>query len=291
MIDDSDSPNDGVDTCVSDYNEVAIVIENDFVVLDNIEFIETVSCGSQVEITADVWNIGSKDQEEVSVVLQSEELGITEQIDIGDIDVFEDERISFLFNMPQGTEEKLHLFSLLVLDEYGDRFENDFDEDQAEFQIYLKVEGNCISEPKVTISADLESEAEAGKELIIKVTIINTGTETGTFDISLSDYTDWASLGSVVPESITLEPGELKEVLITLNVNSGVSDNQNFEVIVTEGTKVLTQPVTVMIEESRFGGITGGLISEGNWPIWTIGAINVILVFVIILVALKISRK
>jgi hypothetical protein len=46
-----------------------------------------------------------------------------------------------------------------------------------------------------------------------------------------------------------------------------------------------------MIEQSGFAGITGGLISEGNWPIWTIGAINVVLVFVIILVALKVARK
>ncbi len=125
------------------------------------------------------------------------------------------------------------------------------------------------------------------------MTVLNTGSNTGTFDVSFADVS-WASLVSVAPESVTLDAGESEDVVITLDVNSGVLGDQNFNVVVTEGTKVLSQPVSVMIEKggfSGFSGITGGAISESNWPIWTIGAVNLVLVFIIILVALKISKK
>ena len=287
---------DGSETklCASVSEEVEIIDESDFVILNNIQMIETATCGSQVQVTADVWNIGSDNQEEVYVVIQSEEgLGITQKIDIGDVDAYEDEEINILLNIPVDAEEKSYMFYLSVFDEYGDMFENDND-DRAKFPIQLNVEGNCINEPKVTISADLESDAVAGKELIVRVTILNTGTQTSTLEISLSDYSEWASLESIVPETVTLNAGESEDIVVTLNVNSGVSGNQNFEIIATEGTNVLAKSTQVTIEESSGRGlsaITGGLISEGNWPIWTIGAVNIILVFIIIIVALKVSRK
>ena len=294
VVDDSASPDNEEDTCTSDYSEVSIIIEKDFVILDNIKYLETASCGTAVELTADVWNIGDEDQEEVFVRVYNEELGINIKVEIGDIDAFEDEEINVLLSIPEDAEEKSYDILLRVFDEYGEIFENDFDDDKSIYEVYIKVEGNCISESKVTISADLESEAKAGKELIVRATIINTGTETSTFEISLTDYINWASLGSIVPESITLDAGESEDVLITLNVNSDVSGNQNFDIVVTEGTKASSQQIAVMIEQSGFGGlskITGGLISESNWPVWTIGAVNIILVVIIILVAIKGAKK
>ncbi len=289
---DKETDEDICQSIVSDY--VEIIIDDEFVILDNIKFTETASCGTDVEFTADVWNIGDEDQEDVFVIIYNEELGIDQRVEIGDVDAYEDEEINILLNIPEDAEEKSYILSLMVFDEYGEIFENDFDEDKADFTRTIVIEGNCISEPKVEISADLESEAKAGKELIVRATIVNTGTETSTFEISLTDYINWASLGSIVPESITLDAGESEDVLITLNVNSDVSGNQNFEILVTEGTKVSSQQIAIMIEQSGFGGlgrITGGLISESNWPIWTIGAVNIILVFIIILVAVKMSRK
>ena len=268
-----------------------IEIENDFVILYNLQDSETASCGTDLQITADVWNIGEDDQTDVYVFLSNQELGISKKIMIGDIDAFDNEKIDTMIKIPQDAEEKTYLLTAQVYDEYDEIFQNTND-DKAESTIHLKVEGNCINEPKAKVSASLESEATAGKELIVKVTLTNTGVKTSTFKISLSDYINWATLGSIVPEEISLDSGESKDVLITLNVNSDVSGSQNFEVITTEGTKVLSQPVAVMIEKPvGLAGITGNLISEANWPIWTIGAINIILVFIIILVALKVAKK
>jgi len=54
----------------------SIVIESDFVVLDNFDIPDTVQCGDTVTITADAWNIGDNDQDEVSIFVTNKELGI-----------------------------------------------------------------------------------------------------------------------------------------------------------------------------------------------------------------------
>jgi hypothetical protein len=289
-----DDDSGDIPLCASEYETVEIQIEDDFVILGNIKYLETVACGTEVELTADVVNIGDDEQEDVYVIIYNNELKINQRIDIGDIDEFEDEKLNVLLSIPEDAEEKGYDLSLMVFDEYDDRFENDFDEEESRFIKRIVVEGSCVHEPKIEISADLESEAKTGKELIIRTTIKNTGIETSTFEISLDDYINWASLENIVPESITLNAGESEDVLITLDVNSDVSGNQNFQVVVTEGTNVLSKQISVTIKQREFGGlskITGGLISESNWPIWTIGAVNIILVFVIILVALKVAKK
>ena len=56
---------------------------------------------------------------------------------------------------------------------------------------------------------------------------------------------------------------------------------------------MLEQPVSLTVKQSGFGfpGITGNIISEGNWYLWGIGALNVLLVVIIIIVAFKIAKK
>ncbi len=295
VIDDSKADElDGADTCASDYSQTSIEIEKDFIILDNLQVVGvgTASCGTDVQITADIWNIGSKTQDEVSVRAYNEELGINEIVQIGDIDAFEDEKFPFSFQVPSDAEEKAYTILFTILDEDGDSYYNDYDNDIAEFRVDVEVEGNCINEPRATVSAELESEAKPDSDLVIRTTIINTGVDTSTFEISAGDFSSWATLVSIVPSSITLDAGDSADLLITLNVNPGVSGDQDFNILVTEDQKVLSTPVIVRdITGKGFPGFTGNLISEGSWPIWAIGAINVVLIFVIILVALKVAKK
>ena len=52
-----------------------------------------------------------------------------------------------------------------------------------------------------------------------------------------------------------------------------------------------TQPVSVAIEErSGLFGLTG-LVTSGNAYLWGIGALNVILVIIIIIVAVRVARR
>ena len=49
------------------------------------------------------------------------------------------------------------------------------------------------------------------------------------------------------------------------------------------------QPVSVFIEKSGFD--LRGIISESNWYLWLIAALNAVLVIIIIVVAVRIARK
>jgi len=282
------------DICVSDVTDIDIIDESDFVILSNIVSPETSSCGSDVQITADVWNVGSDDQDDVFVIANNKELGIlNKKITIGDIDAFDKgEKLVLDFKVPGGIKEMIYYnIEFKVYNEDSEIYENDYDEDQSIFNVMLKVEGNCQVGPTAAISATLESGGKAGEEIVIKATITNTASTTQTYSFQASDYTSWATLTSIEPALLIFNAGESKDVLYKLKVNKDISGSQTFNIEVkSEDNKILKQPVSVSIEKSGFS-ITGGIISGNNSYLWGIGILNVILVIIIIIVAIKVSRK
>jgi len=295
-IDDNDAGiYDGDETGDSDSKEIEIRTDDKFVVLGNIEFSETASCGDEIQITADVWNVGDEDQDDVLVIIYNKELGINKKVEIGDIDALEDAKLETIIVLPDNMDEKQYDLILRVYDEDSDIYENDED-DQSEFFAPLTIEeGSCSTVPLVSISASLESNAKAGEELIIKAIVINTGSKTATYSLNVADYADWASLGSIDKTSLTLDAGESAEVLIKLNVKSDVSGDKSFDVELVEGSKILTQPVSITIESksTTLPSLTGLFAGFGgdNWYLYGIGALNVLLVLIIIIVAVKVSKK
>lgn len=298
-IDDSESPSyDGKTTGVSDTQEnLEITVDDEFAVLDNIETVEATSCGSELQITADVWNIGKEDLEKVYVLIYNKALGINEKVTIGDIDSFEDAKLDYTVKIPQNAEEKQYDLTLSVYNEDKDIFENDND-DIAEFLHPIKVEGSCGAEaetgvPLISVSADLTSEAKAGQEMIVKVTIANTGAQKALLNIGISANADWSSLTNIDKTVLNLEAGQSAEVLIKLKINKDASGEKAFDLVITEGNKILSQPVTVTIEKaSIFPGITGLFTGDNsNFYLWGIGALNVLLVLIIIIVAIRVVRK
>ena len=293
-IDDSKAGSlDGEDTCVSDFETAEVIIENDFVVLSDIQFPETVQCGADVQITAKVWNIGDDDQDEVKVEVHNNDLGLFHKtVEIGDIDAFDDDAYSFNFKVPSDAEEKTHTLEFKVLDEDFDVYENDFDDDESKFFLPFRVSGGCVGEiAEVTISATLESEAKAGEDLVVRAIITNNGDELSTFTVNAAGFVPWANSVSIDQTTLVLNAGESRNILFTFDVSKDASGSQSFTIeLVSDDNQVTTQPVSVTIEpRSRFG-ITGNLISGENLP-WVIGALNIILVIIIIIVAVRVARK
>lgn len=271
-------------TCISDSEKIDIIIEKDYVVLDNLKFVGTSYCGGTMQLTADVWNLGSKDQENVYVLIFNTELGINEQADIGDIDAFDDKNLKFEFMIPTDAEEKTYTLTLEVYDEDDDIYESN---DEARFEIDLDVSGNCEFVPDAVVYASLEEGGKAGQEMKIIATVTNTGDSSKTFTVSASDYSNWAELVSITPSTVTLNAKESKDVLVTLNVDSDVSDEQFFNVVLDNGEDSFSQPISVTIEK----GFSFSNMFGGNGYIWGIALINIILVVVIIIVAVKAARR
>ena len=281
-----------LDVCSADSESITIEIENDFVVLYDIEFLETVTCGAELQITAEVWNIGDDNQEDVSVLINSNIPGLsTRNVDIGDVDAFSDEKLDITMQIPQDTPQKdtPYVLYFSVLND-GDIYENDYDDDESKFSLPLYV-GDCAAkETKAIVSAELESGGKAGEELVIKATVTNTGDDTATYSINAAGYTPWASSADLDEKILTLDEGESADVLMTFEVKSDASGENTFEIeVVSENQLITTQEVSVDIESKGFS--LGGDLFGDNWYLWGIGLLNIILVVIIIIVAVRVARK
>ena len=281
------------EVCASDSEEIEIVNNDDFVVLDNIEYPATASCGSEIQITADVWNVGDSDQDDVTVVIFNSELGINKIVEIGDINDFDNEILDTFIEIPSDMEEKTYAISLKVFDDDHDVYKTDEDNDESKYFIRITLE-NCFVSSPALVSANLESGGKAGEELVVKATITNSGTKSADYTIKAAGYSEWADSVSIDQSVFTLDPASSKEVLFTFSVEQDASGENQFNIEVISGNKlVATQPVQIEIQEtiSGFAGITGNVFEGKNKYLWGIGILNVILIVFIIIVAIRVAKR
>ena len=216
-------------------------------------------------------------------------MGITdERVDIGDFSDFDDTKLNFALKVPTDVEEKTYYIKFTIYDEDDSVFE--IADDESAFKVLLSVEGSCIIDPKLTISAELDSEVLVGEELVVIATVTNTDTKSRTFSVAAGDYESWAELVEISPASLTLAAGESKEVKFTFKADEDSAGEQEFNIVLTDSNeKIITQPASVLVEKSQFS--LTGLVSEGNGYLWAIGALNVVLVIAIIVAVVKIARR
>lgn len=246
------------------------------------------SCEGILTIDADVWNIGDKDfEEQIKVRVYNKELGIDqEEVVEGDLDAGEKTEVSFQIEIPAGVEEKQYTLSFTTYYDY-DEDDEEYDEvSDDSYDAYLKISGNCAV-AKTDVSASLEQGGKAGESVVVKATIINSGSKTTAYTLNAAGYADWATSASLDKTQITLDAGESADVLITLATKKEASGDKifNFE-IVSGGELVASQPVQVSIEpRSALNLSNGGMASI------LIGAISIILVVIIIVLAVRVARK
>lgn len=282
--------------CGSEEKSVNLMIDNDFVVLNNIKFTESVPCGETSEITAEVWNIGDDDQDDVSVKVVNTELGINELVNVGALDSLDSKKIRVDIKIPADAEEKSYTLDLTVLDENSDVFEND-NSDTSEFKLVLKVEGNCksteIAASSVLITAELDSTtptAVAGNQVIIKANLKNTGTSETTYTISVLGNTAWSSLSAIDPKTVTLAAGESQDVSIYLDIDDDATGEKEFTIEASYNGKITSQKVALALEAGTASQDAILTHLRNNWFIYVIIIVNIILIIAIIAVVKSIVR-
>jgi len=291
----------GEDKLCAEYSEdISIMKDDSFVILSDISVPETVPCGEFLEGTANIWNIGSDDENDVYVTIYNKDLGIDEKLIVGDLNELESKDISFKFQMPKDAESnKAYSLEFEVFDQDDNLFENDAGE-EAKFNALTKIEGNCIVEKELAaeITAELEADtlSEEGKPLTIKGTLKNTGQEATSYSLSVSGYTSWAELDKIEPTTITLEPGKSADFKVYFNVNEDAAGEQLFTIKADYSGATTEQEVSVEIAKTEESNVTltGNTIKEHfkkNWFVWVIVVINVVLIISIIVVARRIASS
>ncbi|MDD5191547.1 MAG: putative S-layer protein [Candidatus Nanoarchaeia archaeon] len=274
--------------CGSKEENVKLMIDNDFVILTNIQFTETAPCGEISELTAEIWNIGDDDQQDVSVRVVNTELGINELVDAGDIDSLESKKLRADIKIPANAKEKSYDLKLAVLDEDSDVFEND-NNDASEYNLILKVEGNCqttTSGASALISAELDPEtpsAVPGKQVIINANLKNAGTSETTYTLSVIGNSEWSSLSAIDPQTITLAAGESKDVSIYLDIDDDATGEKEFTIRASYDGKTTEQKVALALESGASQDVILTHL-KNNWFIYVIVIVNIILIIAIIMV-------
>lgn len=291
-ISDSDSDNDEKSTCVSNQEEVVIQIEKDFVILDGLDRTYDASCGSELTLDAEVWNL-LKDQEDIKLTIRNTQLGISDTITVGDIDEFESQKVLIPINIPENAKEGKYEILLSVLDDKNKIYETD--DTDAEFSIFINIGGSCTSvsdTSKALVSAKVESGGNAGEELNLLVTLTNLDTIKRIYTLSATGYSSWASEANLEKTVLSLNSGASAEFSINLNVKEGIEGYQTFylESVAEDGTiENFPLEVEIVAEQSSFS--LKNLFSGDKGITWGIGILNVILIIIIIIVAIKVVKK
>lgn len=286
------------EVCSYDSETASMNIEKDFVIATEISLnrntyderlLEEVSCGSTLTVDGKLFNIGEKDQDDVTLNVYSKELGIDEVLEINTIDSFDSEAFSFNFNVPKDIKEKRYELEFSVYDEDNDLFENGED-DESVTKVYFNVIGSCAGTAP-TLNAELFSgESKEGNEVTIKVFLKNEDSKLKSFIVSAEGYDSWANLKDVEPQTLSLGAGESGEVLITLKLDSDSAGEKEFNIVASSNGEVaIRKAVLLTVEEGSFS--LDWDFSGWNWQLIGIVALNVILLIAIILVARKVLKK
>jgi hypothetical protein len=290
VYEDGEEENICADTIGSDYyQEISISKESYSVALDQLDITTPVPCGQEVDITSIAYNLGSHDEEDVIVHLVNTELGINLVSQKMDLNEGDSEKVTFNFAVPENTAEKS--YKLRLWTEFKFSKSSDTYRDKSEdYFIDLKVEGNCKVVPQISasVTADFDPEtpqAIAGQPLIIKATVKNTGKAVGAYTVSTSGNSEWSSLDSIDPKTFILNPGESKDVSISLNVDREAQGDKEFTIKADFEGGSAEQKVALSIEKTTT--VDSNAIMDhlrNNWFIYVIALINIVLILAIILV-------
>jgi len=301
QINDNDSPYDDNETCDSDVKTVEVKSGDDFLVLGNpmINSVDltrdgnayvlngSVNCGTELTLDSDIVNIGDADQEDLYVRIYNSELKIDKKISFDKIKAFKDENLIFTFTLPKEIEEKWYSLEISVYDDGNDLYQTSED-DNAKYSVMFEVKDGCsLSLP--LISARLDSEAKAGRELVIKTMITNTEDEQITFRLNPAAYTEWASLVEISDSTMVLNAGESKEITLTFKIEKGITGTQTFDLeVVANNEFLMKQPISIDVEESKFNLFD---FIKNNWLVSGLAVLILLLIIAIIIVAVRVSRR
>ena len=299
------SDGDELSHCVSstsdfdqdNYQEIEVITLGDAAVVVSPEYVEALaSCGEDnVEVTLDVYNLGEDKEEKILVNLYNSVLGIDEKIVITNLRSGKRREITFIFDVPEELDKSY--YDLHVLTYYD--YDNDEDElnifsygessyDDLDKDFVIRLELLSCKGPAPTVSANLESIAEIGQELVIKSIITNNGKDND-FVFSLSDYESWANLVSISTQSASINEGEYSEVTITLAPT--VAGTHSFNINTIVDGESYDQPVSVNITEKPtvFTKINDAM--GDNAVLYISMGIAGLLILIVSVLIVKVSRK
>jgi len=272
------------------YQDINLKKDSYSVVLDELEVTTPTPCGQEVQVNLRAYNIGSHDEDKVQVTIYNTEFGVELKSETFSLDQGDARRISFNFEVPKDAAEKTYTLSLYSSYRYSDSSET-YREGSDVYSLPLKVEGECSTttgenkNARITAELDPETpEAIAGKQVIIRANLQNTGDSTTTYTLAVVGNSVWSSLVSIDPQVLTLDAGQSRDVNVVLSLDSDITGEKEFTIRALYDGQTTEQQVSLFISPQTVTGSNIVANLEANWFIYVIIIINIILIIAIIAV-------
>jgi len=283
------------DNCNEDSIAIDLERESNMVILDRAyTSSDEVTCGSYLDLTARIANAGDNDEEDVRFKVYNSELKIDASKTF-DLDSTDRETLLFNFLIPENVTAKNYTLNMIIYYDDGD--------ESNSYTHQINVVGtNCKVTPVTTVANQTKeiifsslqmSSAFSGSAFMTKVDITNTNNEETTYMIMAKDYSTWATLSGISPSIVTIAPGQVATVYITLVPTADASGTNSFKVSVTSGSITKEQLVTTNIQTStQSSSLWDQIVFEFNRQ-WWLFAINFVLLIgiIVLLVVLFKPRK
>ncbi len=268
------------DHCNEDSVEVEIERDKHDVIITKFDVTPTlVNPGETVEFVIDVENIGTTDEDDITVKVEESELGLSLESDTFDLDEAGDDdadrTVRFSFTIPSNAVAKTYSIFAGVYDEDGDLYDKS---DDAEKFISLIVSGGGAVLPTEEVEINVLSvtdKIEPGKSYSIPVKVTNNKNVQDTFTIKLINMDDWAVSGT--EQRLTLKAGQSETVYLYIKSNEDIGEGKfSATVQVSDSLGNIAQEETVTLGAEKKASLFGEWDSKTVF--YTIGYIILIII-------------
>ena len=251
------------DYCSFDKIEVEIDRKKDYVIMDDISAVPSiVEQGETFDLTVDVLNVGTRDQNNVNVRVISADVEIDEKSQSFNLESYDEDaneyRARFTLDVPEDTTPGDYYIQVSL--EYASEYETDL----------IKVTVLEASEPVITpIESDVELtvlannlEARAGDSLTIPVNIRNLADNTVEYTVELSNYEDWASPSS--SKTLLLKAGQETTLYLDLasDIDTALGKHSVTINILKNGQVIDSETISINLVEELGNKVTGSFVSD-----------------------------
>lgn len=243
-------------------------------IIEKKTFISPTACNAPLGLTLKIANTGKND-EKVTVRVYNTTINFSSE-QIKDIDKGDTKNFFFQDILPIVPPGK-YVFEIRVFSDDVDLYDS----------IEIELQDNCKVQVK-DVSITTESvTAYVGENVTVRIILTNTGNVKTNYFLKVSGYESWASLVSIEPSSIELEPGAQGNVFVTLQPKEYASLTNSFDFIVTFDSMSKSEKIIVQIQKETKPATAWEQFSfELQRNLWLFVLIFVLLLIIIILIIL-----
>ena len=242
------------ENCAIESTDITINRQKNDVKVEGVKFTPAIATpGETVEIEIEVQNIGTKDQDDVTVAIYNTQLGINAVSDEFNLDRFDDNGDSavkrFEVKIPLGANSGDYTIEIRVKDEGGSIYDSGETLDKK-----LTVSTTITTTGAATISTPTLLEAELGRPLSVPVTVKNAG-ESATYTIEVTP--SWSGLSAT--KVATLMENEENTFYVTLPTDTMVGGGYATVNLKDEEGIVASKTISVNVKTAFTTGATGAV--------------------------------